>query len=711
MTSRKLISRKIFLVLTIFGCTNEQATQDMQEQLSDQSQLSTGADNVADNVIDESEALATQASNAESINSAMANSAAINSDVPANNAPTANSTPAPEQTPAAASSEMGSPYGRITWIGYNYSEQAGTVSADIIVDGSPVFEIVQGKNRIGQREIIVRYINTEVRSKLKRDLDASEFHASVAYVRTKHDAEKNQTDVVLTLRDDVEPAVVKKDSSVRFVFAILDKYKKTKVAEARAAAKAEAINPEAVEALELEEPAPPPSTPAYVPNPARSVFKETAPASTGAPEVPQAVPAGREHIQRLNKVMEESGASVERFSVFGVAQAEGPQPAPQQNEIVGSDEGVGHSTKRAIKFDFRAAPVSEVVRAIAAESGLNFVIAPEIGSRKVTMSLKDVPWDVALRAILESNGLGMADMGNGLVRIDTLQKFAEDKEAQEKAKQATEALTPTKILVMRLSYARAEETAKLIEAMLPKSSSASAAQARNYSRFRVQPDKRSNSLIVEATPNELGKIKALIERIDLQTPQVKIASRIVEVSKTFDDYLGISWGTPFNMDGGRGLGFGGLPFPNYMLSNFSVDPGISPRVAGANFRFGSVNNSMALDLRIRAEESRGNVEVIQNQDVLVQDTEDALIATGSQDFFQLPATVNQAATLVQVDYLLKLKVNPKITADGAVQMKLEVTSDTPKASTTGATAKDTRQVSSVLIRRSGETAVIGAFPF
>ena len=50
-------------------------------------------------------------------------------------------------------------------------------------------------------------------------------------------------------------------------------------------------------------------------------------------------------------------------------------------------------------------------------------------------------------------------------------------------------------------------------------------------RTKVRADSRTNALIVEAIPSELSKIKALVERVDLKTPQVKIRTRIIEVLK------------------------------------------------------------------------------------------------------------------------------------------------------------------------------------
>ena len=384
------------------------------------------------------------------------------------------------------------------------------------------------------------------------------------------------------------------------------------------------------------------------------------------------------------------------------------------SELVGVSAGVSPtatiSSKKAIRLDFRDAPVSQVIRMIANESGINFIISPEAGTKKTSISLKNVPWDVALRAVLESNRLGMQEIAPGLVRIDYLKVFSDDKDAEERARQSTEALVPTKVLVMPLNYAKAEDAAKIAAAMLPKvTDPQNVAQKRNFERFKAQADTRSNAVIVEATPNVLATIKALLERLDAQTPQVRIASRLVEVTNDIFDGLGVAWGAPLNMDPGRGLGFGSLPFPNNMTSQFSVDPGGGTNYPGgsAAVKFGSLNNMIALDLKLKFYETKRKAETLQTQDVVVQDNEKAMVSAGSTDFFQTSAGIGGTGTLSPIDYNLSMSVTPHITADGAVQMKLEIKGDSPKPSSSAAASKSTRQLQTTLLKRSGETAVIG----
>jgi type IV pilus assembly protein PilQ len=330
-----------------------------------------------------------------------------------------------------------------------------------------------------------------------------------------------------------------------------------------------------------------------------------------------------------------------------------------------------------MRLDFRDAPVNQIIKMIAAESNINFIISPEAGEKRTSISLKNVPWDVALKAVLDSNGLGMQELSTGLVRIDFLKKFADDHEQAEKARLATEALVPTKVLVMPLNYLKAAEAVRLIDGMKPKEDPSNVVQQRSVARFRVQAETRSNSIIVEATPNFLSTVKNLLERLDAQTPQVRIQSRIVEFEKNFDEGLGVTWGAPLNIDAGRGLGFGSLPFPNSINSQFSVDPGgATGRGGSLAMKLGSVNNFLALDLKLRAYESKKLAETLQTQDVVVQDNESASMEAGTEDTFITAGGIGSSGTQTNVKYLISLEVMPRVTADGSVQMTLNITGDT-----------------------------------
>lgn len=674
---------------------------------------------------------------------------------PQNGAPPLNATTANSpQGSAEATQVISHPEGVLSWVGYNYNKISKRVEVQIVTSGSPHYRIFREVNRGGQSELVVRFLNTKVRRKIRRDIDATEFRSPVAYVRMRHDNNFAHTDVVMTLRESSQPVVTTKGSSLMFAFDIGEHWFAPSAIE-KPVASAQIIKEDSQSLTpggdSLPGEASKEKAAAYVNDPGKDTFsgkndlnavplvpKEESGTEMIPVDAPSETP-GQEMLK--NEILEDV------YFVKSVAQADFSSDIPASGDFSpnslledvatntatgeamtptatvpaangdlvgvtpGSAASAAPSQKKALRLDFRDAPISQIIRMIASESQINFIIAPEVGSKKTTISMKNVPWDVALKALLESNRLGMQEISPGLVRIDALKTFADDREAEERARQANEALIPTKILVMPLNYAKAEDAVKLVQTILPKpTDQANIAQKRNYDRFKAQADTRSNSVIVEATPNVIATVKTLLERLDSQTPQVRIAVRLVEVSSTISDGLGLNWNAPFSFDPGRGLGFGSLPFPNYMSSEFAVDPGGAATTAGtAAFKFGSINNLFALDLKLRMFETRRMAETLHTQDIFVQDNETAKIAGGRTDFFLTAGGKDTPGTLAEVSYNLSLDVKPHITADGAVQMKLDIKGDSPAPSipAQAQASKSNRQLTTTLLKRSGETAVIG----
>jgi len=359
---------------------------------------------------------------------------------------------------------------------------------------------------------------------------------------------------------------------------------------------------------------------------------------------------------------------------------------------------------KVLSMDFRGAPLKEVIRMLSEESGINFVLSPTVQDRQIFLSFNKVTFNNALQALLKSNSLGMVEIGTGLVRIDTLEAIATDEVQREEARKAQALATPTQILIIRLSHAKAAEAKTMLEGMLTKIGGGD-------DRLKVDTDVRTNSLIINAKPSDLSTIKQLVERIDLATPQVKIASRIVEVTATNEDAFGISWDSGLNMDQGRGLGFGNLVFPNNSLSAYSIDAGGTGKTAGQfGFNFGAINNVTGLDLALAMEESRGTSQVLQTSNIIVQDNMPATIVAGRTDTFGFGFTADTGGTREPdvVEYNLTMAVTPSIAADGAVQMKLDISSMTPAKAAAGTVAStNNRIINTTLYRQSGQTAVIG----
>ena len=90
--------------------------------------------------------------------------------------------------------------------------------------------------------------------------------------------------------------------------------------------------------------------------------------------------------------------------------------------------------QRLISFDFKDADVVNLLRILAAESTRNVVIGDDVKG-KMSITLRNVPWDLALDTILEARGLRKIEK-DGVLRIVSLEQLAKEREATARVEEA-----------------------------------------------------------------------------------------------------------------------------------------------------------------------------------------------------------------------------------------------------------------------------------
>ena len=86
-------------------------------------------------------------------------------------------------------------------------------------------------------------------------------------------------------------------------------------------------------------------------------------------------------------------------------------------------------TGEEVSLDFQDADIKSVFRLLSEISGYSIVAGPAVKA-EVTVHMKNVPWDQALDAVLETNGLGKKESG----RVITILPLEELKKAEEEQK-------------------------------------------------------------------------------------------------------------------------------------------------------------------------------------------------------------------------------------------------------------------------------------
>jgi type IV pilus assembly protein PilQ len=377
----------------------------------------------------------------------------------------------------------------------------------------------------------------------------------------------------------------------------------------------------------------------------------------------------------------------------------------------GEFSGRPRYTGRRISLEFKDIDMQNLLRLFADISHKNVVVSDDVKG-KVTIALRNVPWDQAFALILKTHGLGMEESGN-IIRVAPEAELEKERKEALDAQKARSLLEPLRVRLIPVNYALATEISDKVKDILSE-------------RGVVTVDGRTNVLIVKDVPENLAKAEGMVRNLDTQTPQVLIESRIVEAAVNYTKEIGIQWG------GGGGFApiYGnttGLVFPSTALvagaaggqpnagtaatPNFAVNlpAAIGPGSGGGlGFIFGSAGGAFQLNLRLSAAEANGTVKTVSAPKVATLDNQEADISQGvSIPFAQVSAAGVQTAF---VEARLELKVTPHVTSDGAVLMKINATNNHPDPGITGANGQpaiDRKEAKTQMLVRDGDTVVIG----
>ena len=143
-------------------------------------------------------------------------------------------------------------------------------------------------------------------------------------------------------------------------------------------------------------------------------------------------------------------------------QAHSLQPTPQ-GSIPGAGDGMNQSDQgrqygqpgfvgEPINLNVVNADIRDILNYITEQYSVNFVIDSSVGAVPVTVNVQDVPWNIALDAVLKANRLGVEVSGN-ILRVATTEVLATESSTQKVLTNARLDASPLVTEFIRLNYA------------------------------------------------------------------------------------------------------------------------------------------------------------------------------------------------------------------------------------------------------------------
>ncbi len=350
----------------------------------------------------------------------------------------------------------------------------------------------------------------------------------------------------------------------------------------------------------------------------------------------------------------------------------------QQADITGKELGIYPRLKAAfrmpVSLSFSNASLLQVFESLKQASGLNYMIERDVRpDLRVTLSVTNKPVEDIVRLLLATNQLErrVLDDDTLLIYPNTPAKVAEYRE-----------------MVVRVFYLSNAEAAKVANSVR------SVAKARD-----VVVDEKLNMLIVRDSADVVRLAEKLIAAQDIPDPEVMLELEVLEVSANRLLEMGIRW-------------------PDSISASVAGADRVSGQLTLNEFRNRSADmvtlssNNPLVSAQFRGQ--KGEANLLANPRVRIRNNQSAKILIGERVPVITTTSTANVGTAESVSYLdvgLKLDIEPTVSLDGEVAMKiaLEVSNileTVTRASGTQAYRLGTRNTSTSLRVRDGETNIL-----
>src|SRR5580692_2434886 len=227
---------------------------------------------------------------------------------------------------------------------------------------------------------------------------------------------------------------------------------------------------------------------------------------------------------------------------------------------------------------------------------------------------------------------------------------------------------------------------------------------------RLWIERSSNSIMVNATPDEQDALAAQIRIWDRPEDQLQINTYVVEVDNSDDLFGGVDWSNTLGQNGATFTLTGNVGSPPNTI--------FSSAFGGAFFHNGLILQFPTVQATIHALSQRGKLKSTNSPVTYTRTGEPVQIrsVTNQTIFLQTAATANVQATTTPYVFTTGLTIDmiPTILANGVIDLKINpalssqvATSAAQPGTTTQIPVTSNRSATADVEVRSGQAAVIG----
>ena len=192
------------------------------------------------------------------------------------------------------------------------------------------------------------------------------------------------------------------------------------------------------------------------------------------------------------------------------------QPLSIEEYLAAHRADAAQSQAARITVQWDNASIEDVVAGFAAFSGRTIILGKDIKGN-VTAEIKNQPWDLALNAVLESQGLAVKTLPGGILNVLSQVELAR-----------ADSTVPITTRLVRVNYAKATSLVPSVASILSK-------------RGQAVADSTSNSLVITEVSSRIDEVVEFVKGLDQRTPQVSIQAKIIFVDRQDVEQLGVKY--------------------------------------------------------------------------------------------------------------------------------------------------------------------------
>jgi general secretion pathway protein D len=223
----------------------------------------------------------------------------------------------------------------------------------------------------------------------------------------------------------------------------------------------------------------------------------------------------------------------------------------------------------------------------------------------------------------------------------------------------------------------------------------------------ISLDEQNNRVVIYGLKEDINTITKIVQKLDTPQQQVYVEAKIIEISETRTQNIGLEYGLNGFYSSGSSLN----TFASSLNSLGSVNPLSLTQLSGYGYSPAILKSSITLGATINLLKENKALEVVSEPSILCINNKESSIYVGETRSVPTGTTVGTTTTTnyEREDIGLRLTIKPRLSSNNKVTLDIKTTIEDIKLAATTSLVPDTnkKEVLTTAIVNNGENVIIG----